>query len=273
LSRSLWPVLWPRPDDDDLEPRLAPFFWIDTRLTAELMRLPVTEGGGDVGVLNYQQYLRGKQLQRVAANKPGAFEEAIADGDVPFEKVQSELGRCHDDFILENWQGSRLALEALARLTEVLDGVLKEEGPSFTTFRQALTDIDGLFGREAAARKLVEPEREAKPKKTDEAKGAGMKPATKRPSVPAGDVQITDRRTAYALLDQVADWLLDNDPHSPSPYLIKRAVAWEKSSLGEVLDDLLTTGGSIETAMRVLGLDRDGLKGRGNDDDSFADDM
>src|SRR5690606_33676222 len=29
LSEGLWPALWPQPDGADLEPRIAPFYWIE----------------------------------------------------------------------------------------------------------------------------------------------------------------------------------------------------------------------------------------------------
>ncbi|MCA1974584.1 MAG: hypothetical protein LDL44_17250, partial [Caenispirillum sp.] len=69
---------------------------------------------------------------------------------------------------------------------------------------------------------------------------------------------ITDRSQAYRLLDHAADWLLAHEPHSPAPYLVKRAVSWEKASLRAVLLELMARGGDSEAILENLGIDQDG---------------
>lgn len=69
---------------------------------------------------------------------------------------------------------------------------------------------------------------------------------------------IASRRAAYKIIDQAADWLMRNEPHSPAPYLIKRAVSWENMTLRDVLAELLARGGDLETVMELLGIDSEG---------------
>ncbi|HEU4576828.1 MAG TPA: hypothetical protein VFS67_01140, partial [Polyangiaceae bacterium] len=64
------------------------------------------------------------------------------------------------------------------------------------------------------------------------------------PSIPApyggGAVfdQARERARAYAQLAELADMLLRVDPHSPTPYLIKRAVAWGELSTAQLYQEL-----------------------------------
>lgn len=53
------------------------------------------------------------------------------------------------------------------------------------------------------------------------------------PSGPAGAP--TSREDAYRQLLLIADYLARTEPHSPVPYLIKRAVEWGNKPLSELL--------------------------------------
>lgn len=70
--------------------------------------------------------------------------------------------------------------------------------------------------------------------------------------------QIQDRHAAYALLDHAANWLLEHEPHSPAPYLVKRAVSWEGLGLRELLAQLMMRGADLELIYQILGIGEDG---------------
>ncbi|NRA90567.1 MAG: hypothetical protein HRU43_05510 [Simkaniaceae bacterium] len=65
---------------------------------------------------------------------------------------------------------------------------------------------------------------------------------------------LQSRQQAYELLSQIADYLSEIEPHSPTPYLIRRAVAWGDMSLGELMSELAQQSGDIQHAMRFLGM-------------------
>lgn len=259
LTRTLWPLLWPKPDGDDLEPRLAPYFWIDSRLSADLVKIRISEPeqGGQDG-FTYQQMVRARELDRIARNHRKTFEMAMAEGEIPLERVQAGLSRSSTGFLSERWQGVRLAREAMRRLVAAVDAAAGKDAPSFKEFRRILEDLERLYGQALGDRQAL-PRDEEPPGAATEAE----KPAA--PAVPAaraggGLPPIRDRRTAYALLDHVAEWLLAHEPHSPAPFLVKRAVSWESLSLGEVLNQLLASGGNLDATLKILGISGDGRR-------------
>lgn len=67
--------------------------------------------------------------------------------------------------------------------------------------------------------------------------------------------ELQSREQAYELLSKIADYLSDIEPHSPTPYLIRRAVNWGNMSLGELLIELSQQTGDIKNTMRFLGMD------------------
>ena len=53
------------------------------------------------------------------------------------------------------------------------------------------------------------------------------------------DRPIETRADAYRRLSEAAAFLMQLEPHSPTPYLVMRAVAWEHKSLVEILPELI----------------------------------
>ena len=68
------------------------------------------------------------------------------------------------------------------------------------------------------------------------------KPAAPAPAQSSGG-PIRSRIEAYQRLEEAAAWLMTNEPHSPTPYLIQRAVSWRDKSLVELLSELVPDDG------------------------------
>ncbi len=66
---------------------------------------------------------------------------------------------------------------------------------------------------------------------------------------------IRSRAQAYHMLAEAAEFLMKTEPHSPTPYLVKRAVAWGNLSLGELLGQVLRNPAELGEVTRLLGLE------------------
>ena len=66
---------------------------------------------------------------------------------------------------------------------------------------------------------------------------------------------IRSRAEAYQGLSEIADYLTKIEPHSPTPYLIRRAVAWGDMSLAELLQELVGDNpANLKTVYSLLGI-------------------
>jgi type VI secretion system protein ImpA len=65
---------------------------------------------------------------------------------------------------------------------------------------------------------------------------------------------IRSRAEAYRLLENVADYLLLVEPHSPTPYLVRRAVSWGRMPLPELMQEVLREEGDLNRLFKVWGL-------------------
>lgn len=64
----------------------------------------------------------------------------------------------------------------------------------------------------------------------------------------------SSREQAYRQLAQIADYLARTEPHSPVPYVIRRAVEWGNQPLGELLDELISADAESRRLWRLLGV-------------------
>lgn len=65
---------------------------------------------------------------------------------------------------------------------------------------------------------------------------------------------IRSRTDAYRRLSEAADYLLRTEPHSPTPYLVKRAVEWGHMSLLEVFQQIVRNEGEMTEIDKLLRL-------------------
>ena len=66
----------------------------------------------------------------------------------------------------------------------------------------------------------------------------------------------TSREEAYRTLEALADYLGRIEPHSPTPYLIRRAVSWGRMPLPELFAEIMREEGDLNRMINVLGLQR-----------------
>lgn len=72
-----------------------------------------------------------------------------------------------------------------------------------------------------------------------------------------GGGPIKNRSDAFRKLQEVANWLKRNDPHSPVAMLVQRAVAWGSMSLEQVLTELVRNSDVRDRIFEELGVKKE----------------
>jgi type VI secretion system protein ImpA len=67
---------------------------------------------------------------------------------------------------------------------------------------------------------------------------------------------ITSRAEAYRRLSEAADYLTKTEPHSPAPYLVRRAIVWGGMRLDELLPELVRNNSELSEIYRLLKIGR-----------------
>ena len=273
LCEEFWDDLYPKIDEDgDLEPRLGPLHLAATQFERHLVLMPITApAAGEMTQMRLKDLNDVQRIENLAMRDEAAAakEEARYLSRQQFENAVSLTP-------VEWFQDQLPLIEASLGEIERLDLFFEEhcprDGPSLSELRKTLERIDQLTrqwvlergGSLAAEESEPEDAAEGADDTGEEAAMSDTKPADAASQDSSGGVAagpITNRAEAYRRLEEIADFLVRAEPHSPTPYLIRRAVSWGNMSFGELLVELMESGGDHQRVLRLLGLDEMGKSG------------
>lgn len=273
LCEEFWEPLYPKIEEDgSLEFRLGPLQLAAEEFERHLVLLPITAPeAGEVLAVRLKDLNDVQRIENLARR-----DQAAADRETAryLSRQDFDTSVTLTDVV---WLQDQVPLvEACLGEVERLDLFFEEhcprDGPSLQGLRSSLERIDklmrqwvhekgGAFGPDGSEADQGDeadaPEAEEQAEMTE--KDSPSEQVSGDGSLAAGP--ISSRAEAYRRLEEIADFLARAEPHSPTPYLIKRAVTWGNMSFGELLVELMESGGDHQRILRLLGLDEVGKSG------------
>lgn len=266
LSESFWESVHPGLSDG-IEFRAAPFFWINEKFPDMLASLIVAWPADEPErAVRWGDWKRALWLDSLRQRRPeddevrAEYESALSVADALRAAEQSRAAffeRLATDLVE--------TIDRTRQLESFLDDRMGRDSPSLVRFREAVEEIsawargrrEAFFDAEAAPGQSDTPEVWNEP--VDQ--GAVTEPSAPdepdhgpvRPARPAG--AIANRADAYARLIEAARYLKEIEPHSPTPYLVMRAVAWGDKSLDDLLREFVQQGLNLEALFIFLGIE------------------
>jgi type VI secretion system ImpA family protein len=191
-------------------------------------------------------------LEQLAKKHKALLEAAAEEGKATLAKFIISAKLTPYAFYARLSKDVRETIEAVSRLERILDAACGKQSPSLEQFKSALFSIRRLVhdmmkeqpAPEDHALRFEEQEEELL---VADDEGFEAQDANGHP-------RIRSRAEAYRLLDEAAHFLLRTEPHSPTPYLVKRAVAWGSMTLGELLQELISNENDLRQLYAFLGL-------------------
>jgi type VI secretion system protein ImpA len=199
IVEGCWDRIYPGVEDGDIEPRAAPFYWLDDPVKgacfpSTIRAVPVVSGeAGGYGWLEWRESQSGK-------------------GPVSREDFEKALLATPPETCSATVDHIKQSREELGHLVSALNAKMGAEAPALTAVAQALEECSGL-AEEILRRKRPDSGAETHPPSDGEAAAA-----------PGQARAPSSRAEAYRQLAQAAAILKEIEPHSPIPYLIQRAV-------------------------------------------------
>ena len=260
IADQYWSTAWPALEDDDAERRVAPLVWMNANLPltirlSTLLLHPILHRETPVTLLDWER-------------APSADDAKAQDGEELNRRgIRESVKPTDADWLVQISLRSDQALATLQRLSEFLGTQLKTDSPSLSKLSDAIASL-----RQAAQSLLKElpPPVETQPVENAasiSAMGASISstaPANQtevraRTSIASGDIDfnvtsIQDREQAYAALVSIALYLQRIEPHSPTPYLIQRAIELGQLSLPDMIRDVSASAGSLDKFFELLGI-------------------
>lgn len=244
LCAAFWETMYPEHDGTEDSPRFRPIIWLDGALEILLRVTPLTARRTAEGEtpLSWSDYASARQRDialRGAKEKKGKAADRLTAEiflDCLARTPDADLTR-----MIAEMRALRAAADGLEARLAALAGPV---APLLGKLASALRDVDQLLEPLAAARAeaALEAAQAAEPDVF------AFEPAPERPAV----VTLTDRRSAYAALEEVVRVLRAVEPHSPAIHLLARALRWRDLGLAEILSEITRDGYDPESLQWLL---------------------
>jgi type VI secretion system ImpA family protein len=259
LCESFWDSVHPELEEDDPELRLAPLYWVDERLSEELrLFIPVTRPETEEApAYSLADWEAARHLDNLARSNPQVLEAAEAAGRLTLPKFLVSVTLTPSSFYVLQIGELRQALGALGELGALLESRCGDRAPSFRRFNGHLVAVQRLAARVLEERQDELPADAAGDEDLPAWGGVGEYDEGVLDDGLPSSGPIRSRAEAYRRLSEAADYLLRTEPHSPAPYLVKRAVTWGSMSLSELLHELLQNSSDLNMLYSLLGIKGD----------------
>jgi len=292
MIETFWSDGHPAWSKDDFEARESAFVWFATEIPEILKRAVwlVPDVLTEYPV-NYAQFIMYRDYQR---KLEGATEITLTDGEhQSMQEAKDAISTAgnNPEFVMyvdDQIDQFLLVTEELAQLSDKLSKLISADGPSIgkvinevervlyalaSLKREAHAEfiefsVDELLARkdrESESQKILEnfdPEEFTVAERVDPPTSALIESGMSGDLVELDIESISkmNRARTYAALTAIAEHLQRLEPHSPTPYLLMRAVRWGKMSLTDVLEEIKAEGGDIERVLNLLMGSRTGFK-------------
>ncbi|MCW2249426.1 type VI secretion system ImpA family protein [Azospirillum fermentarium] len=251
-----WADVHPEVEDGDLEWRAAPFVALDRRLVVFLRQVPLTSPAtADASPCSLDQYDETIQMEALSRRNAKQFERLASEGKMTRQRMLASASLTPMDFFVAQARELAGLLAEVAKLEGRLEALMGRDAPSFTGTRGVLDNMVRVIKEIGGMNDIptdAAPDAAAVAGAEDPAVDARGASVSEFPNRPAGP--IVSREDAYRRLTEAADYLLRTEPHSPVPYLIKRAVAWGRMDLSELLQELMSNDQDLFKTYGLLGI-------------------
>ena len=252
LCQDFWETIHPIPEDGDLEYRVAPFEWANDKVSVILKLIPLTNPQGNAVAYNWADWenaCRPAGTPQTYRGKP--MNVKITQEEFQESVIQTSAGDLK--VLLELTDG---AIHSLNVLVTTLDDKCGNHSPGLGKLSSSLNSIRGLLYTSYSQRPESNP---VVPENSMEPDNSSMPvdPSLQTPdeAIETGALSvgpIRSRGEAYRRLSEAADYLIKTEPHSPVPYLVKRAIAWGNMNLQDLLPELVRNNSELSEIYRLL---------------------
>lgn len=256
LAERFWQDAWPAIEDGDADRRIAPFVWVNTTLPLTLrlhtvLLAPDSQREQPLTMLDWERASTREEVK--PASKPD-HNTALSR-----QAIRASVRPADGTRLRELSRQAAACANILRVLTGKLDTELAhEESPSVSRLLATVDDI----GRAADSllQEIPAPVIETAPAPIAELAPAPASPSAS-PIAPAATpasaspaAGFSDRQHAYQVLAAAASYLESIEPHSPAPYMVRRAVQLGQLSLPEMLRQVTVDAGSLDKFFSLLGI-------------------
>jgi type VI secretion system protein ImpA len=275
LLEDYWLDMYPRSDEDGLATRIAPLMGLNGEgaegtLIVPILNSPLTCSAsvGDFGCAHHDQ---ATSLERIADPKTRA--RRVEQGAVSLKTFLEAVSDTPLAFYVDLDERINASLQEFEELTTLLDSLCGEQAPHSSNIKNALLRCQAVVAAVAGERlkRAATPAPTAScPEKAANGNGLVAAPDDVESMLPAARFHfdsemrenalaemargIPSREHALSMLEAIALFFRESEPHSPIGYNLEQTVRWGRMPLPELVADLIPDKIAREHYFRMVGI-------------------
>lgn len=256
LSDTLWDSnLYPMPDEDGIETRVAPVSGLNGEggggtLVQPLRKLPLfTRPDGNM--MFYWQYEQSEELKKIT--DPARIKQRLAAGNLPLEQVETEARAAGQAHFAALRRAAKAAAREWSAMGEVLDAKAGADGPPTSQVRELVEALLALTQRYAPP----DTDDDAGEAAAEEAAAEGGEPGAA--AAPGGMVMrpaaaVVTREDMLKELARIGEFFRKTEPQSPIAYTLEEAIRRGRMSWPDLLAELVSDTKVRDSILIQLGI-------------------
>jgi type VI secretion system protein ImpA len=255
LSEALWDNnLYPMPDEDGIETRVAPVSGLNGEggggtLVQPLRKLPLfTRPDGNM--MFYWQYEQSEELKKIT--DPARIKQRLAAGNLPLEQVETEARAAGQAHFAALRRSAKAAAREWVAMGQVLDAKAGADGPPTSQVRELVEALLALTQRYAPP--------DVDDEVTADAEEAAAEPGEPGAATAAGGMlmrpaaAVVTREDMLKELGRIGEFFRKTEPQSPLAYTLEEAIRRGRMSWPDLLAELVSDTKVRDSILVQLGI-------------------
>jgi len=257
LLSQFWEHLYPMPDEDGIETRVAPLAGLNGTsnegvLIAPIRRVPLTEGYTP-GPFAYYQYQQAVDIERTTNDD--AREAKAEKLGFTLANIEQAVAESNENFFVDLLEDVSIAIDTCRAIETLLDNFCgSDDAPStraiVVTLEECRSAVNHIAKHKLPIIVDTAPQEEAAA--TDPAGATAKAGANNTASVVAN--ALVSRDAAFKQLLEIAQFFRKTEPHSPVSYALEKAVKWGNMSLEDLIVELIPDSSSRKHFSELTGV-------------------
>jgi len=254
LIEQYWDGLYPLPDDEGIETRVASLTGLNGEgaegiLIAPIRNTYITEDQHP-GPFNFWQYQQALDIQKIVDEESRA--EKSEKLGFTLEDIENTVAKSSDTFYIDLRDDLNSCLTDYREISRMLDeycGI--NDAPPTSNIINTLDETLGVINHIAKFKFPVESSGEENDMVTSEAGSSSAGGQTMSGGA------ITSRAEAFRHLSTISEFFRKTEPHSPISYVLDKTVKWGDMTLSELMRELIPDSSSREYYASLTGIKAD----------------
>ncbi len=240
LIQNFWNELYPLPDEDGIETRVASLTGLNGEgsegvLIAPIRNIFITEGIS-TGPYNYWMYQQALDIEKIIdeeTRRDKASKLGFSNDDV--ERAVSESS---EQFYIDLMEDARESLDTYREISRILDEYCGlNDSPPSSNIINILEDCLGAIKHIGKYKIPQTSQDNGTEEGAHSADNSSDEPA--QTSTANFNKPIQSRQDAFKKLIEISEFFRKSEPHSPISYILERAVKWGDMPLDELIRELI----------------------------------